>query len=327
MKRQTTPKRTRTKPSETNVTKLSLVSQTITSPNDQEPSNKPMIEPVSTTQPKKPRTSPKNRSFIVCLKINKVMYERVFNQNPETPGSSSGEPIDIFNQPTPNSENQINEEDLTASNKSLNIPRIHGLNQFDIQPEKVCFKQYSDIDEQCLNSRINNRSLSDKRIHIVLSSFKNKTWPKSSNYACWNCTEFFENAPVGIPTIISSESYEDAYYLEGNFCSHNCAARFLFDTRSKTDNQLFVVYEIMNFIYNEIQPEGSPMGKIKLAPEKFLLKKFGGPLSLEEYRKNFNDKVNYEVFKSPLIPALYHIQENMDLSKLLRTNHRKKMMI
>lgn len=273
----------------------------------------------------------RQNTCIVCLKVNKALFQQIFSSDGNStagknnnstyyhPGNS-----DFFQGPEESITNYSAELQMELSqDKTLDVPEIYGLTAFDIQPEKVNFKQYTDIDEECLNQKINSRSLSDKKIHLILASFKNKTWPNSSPYACWNCTEPFDNSPVGIPTIAMSDSYEDTYYLEGNFCSFNCAARYLFNTHSSADSQLFTIYEIMNFIYNEIN-DANEYEQIKLAPERICLKKFGGHLTIEEYRKNFMSKVIYEVFKSPLIPALYHIQENMDLTRLIRNQTKKK---
>lgn len=260
---------------------------------------------------------------IVCLKINKSLFNQIFKKDGKT--NIRGEHVDPFKTHEESISNMSAELQMELSqDKTLDVPQIYGLTPLDIQPEKVNFKQYGDIDEDCLNQKINTRSLSEKKIHLILASFKNKKWPNSSPYVCWNCTESFDGAPVGIPTIAMSDSYEDTYYLEGNFCSFNCAARHLFSTHSAADSQLFTIYEIMNFIYNELLDDDQEYEKIKLAPERICLKKFGGHLSLEEYRKNFNTKVKYEVFKSPLIPALYHIQENTDLTRLIRNQNRKK---
>jgi len=168
-----------------------------------------------------------------------------------------------------------------------------------------------------LNRKINQHALSDKKIHLILSSFKNKTWPSSSPYNCWYCDEAFDNAPVGIPTVAMSDSYEDTYYLAGNYCSFNCAAKDLFTSPPDSDSQLWTIYEIMNFIYNEIN-DSEEYEKIKLAPDRKSMKKLGGPLTVEEFRQNFLTNINYQLFKSPLIPALYHIQENVDLTRLIR---------
>lgn len=258
----------------------------------------------------------KHNSCIVCLKVNKTLFNQIFSTKKQ---KNYGETVRPLEESTTNISDTMTYE--LSQDKTLNIPDIYGLSEFDIKPDRVNFKRYSDIDEDCLNEKLNNYKLGDKKIHLVLASFKNKPWPNSSPYNCFYCDEPFDNAPVGIPTIAMSDSYEDSYYLEGNYCSFNCAAKHLFETRSSGDSQLFTIYEIMNFIYNEVN-DSEDYEKIKLAPDRLSLKKFGGPLTLEEFRKNSLTNIDYELFKSPLIPALYHIQENIDLNKLIKNKKR-----
>ena len=329
------------------LTRISLVSRSITHDDDREKKRQTIANKLETPATRQknleqleqptPRSSlntfslvrrdsatksKSNSTFIVCLKINKVLFNQIFKKDKNEKLTTSTDPFKTHEESVSNVSAELQME--LSQDKTLDVPEIYGLTQLDIQPEKVHFKQYSDIDEECLNQRINSRSLNDRKIHLVLASFKNKSWPKSSPYACWNCTEHFDGAPVGIPTIAMSDSYEDTYYLEGNFCSFNCAARFLYDNHTAQNSQLSTIYEILNFIYNELSEDGEEYQSIKLAPERICLKKFGGHLSLEEYRKNFNTKINYEVFRSPLIPALYHIQENTDLTRLIRNSNRAR---
>lgn len=262
----------------------------------------------------------RHSSCIICLKINKTLFNQIFNDHSGVGELGDNRIKDPYNAVDGSSISDTLNYEL-IQDKTINIADMYPVTPLDIQPEKVVFKHFSEIDCDGLNQKINDHHLSDKKIHLILANFKNKNWPESSPYACWNCTEHFDNPPVGIPTIAMSDSYEDTYYLEGNFCSFGCAARHLFDTHSQADSQLFTVFEIMNFIYNEIN-ESEDYEKIKVSPERICLKKFGGHLTLEEYRKNHLTNINYEVFKTPLIPALYHIQENMDINKLIR-NARK----
>ena len=260
----------------------------------------------------------KRNNFIIRLKVNKTLYQQVFGSlNKGDTQNMANNKVPFGNQVQPFDEIRLE----LQKEKSIDIPEIYKLSELDIQPEHVFFKNLNDLNMDGLNQKLNNRNLNNnnKKIHLILSTFKNKKWPNKSPYACWNCTEYFTNPPIGIPSIAQTQStnYQDTYYLEGNFCSFNCAARHLFDTTPTSNNQLWTINEIMNCMYNELC-DSDMFVKIKLAPERTCLKKFGGILTLEEYRKNFLTNIDYKVFKTPLIPALYHIQETMDLSKIIK---------
>ena len=47
--------------------------------------------------------------------------------------------------------------------------------------------------------------------------------------------------------------------------------------------------------------------KIKLAPNRLLLKKFGGPQTIEEYRENFKKKDVYDIKLPPILPINHMI--------------------
>lgn len=202
--------------------------------------------------------------------------------------------------------------------KKVDIPDLYPTMELDIKPERVIFKHYSDLDNDLLNQKINSNITSDKKIHLILPNFDRETWPETSPYACWNCTEKFSDPPIGIPALEATTPYKDTYRMEGNFCSFNCAARYLFDNHKGNESQAWAVFEILNFIYNEINDTEDDFVQIKLAPDRLCLKKFGGNMTLEEYRNNALTNVNYKVFKGQLIPALYHIQENTNLQMLKR---------
>lgn len=203
--------------------------------------------------------------------------------------------------------NEMEKSDYKLANKNL-----HNITDLDIKLEKVIFKYIGSLDENLINKKINNKNISNKKIHVILSSYKNKPWPTSSPYVCWNCTEPFQNAPVGIPTIANTniDKYKETYYFDGNFCSFNCAARYLNDDKHTNEYQSGTLYEILNFIYNELY-QTETYQKIKLAPERYTLKKFGGILTIDEYRYNFINNIDYKIFKTPIIPSLNQIQETI----------------
>lgn len=264
-------------------------------------------------------------SLLVKLKITRDEYEKFMSNNKKD--EMNNEEIDKGIKMT-----ELRDTDVR--NKIIEMDNIYPKIEIEVEAEKIIFRNYSDININSLNEKMNDRHISNKKIHLMLSKFKGQPWPKTSSYACWNCSEYFKNSPVGIPNISSAQSdaYHDKYYLEGNFCSFECAVRHLFDSRSNSDSQLWTIYEMMNFMYNEIFPT-KEYKKIKMAPERLCLRKYGGNLSLEEYYGNRNNNINFELFKSSLVPSLYHIQETcFDLGKILGAskmlpNYKSKQLI
>jgi hypothetical protein len=101
---------------------------------------------------------------------------------------------------------------------------------------------------------------------------------------CWWDDQEFKNNRWGIPT----KFVNDSFHIYGCFCSPNCAAAYLFNMYKDTDD-IWNKYSLLNFMYNSIY--GTNIS-VKLAPSKLILKKYGGDLSIKEYRSTFNNKHN-----------------------------------
>ncbi len=93
--------------------------------------------------------------------------------------------------------------------------------------------------------------------------------------ACFWCTFPFENPPCYIP------EYEinDRFYVYGSFCSPECAVASLME-ENIDDSVKFERYHLMNRIFGPCYTKN-----IRPAPDPhFLLDKFYGDLTIEEYR-------------------------------------------
>jgi hypothetical protein len=141
---------------------------------------------------------------------------------------------------------------------------------------------------------------------------------KNTSDICWNCCHAFDGIITGLP----HKCNNNIFYTVGDFCSLECAARYAYDNYK--DN----IHEIINIInmYKNIKYNSN--NKIKLALPRLTLKKFGGNLSIEEYRKNINNIYNITI---PItIPVNMNIEKyeyNKNISsnlKLYRKNNNKE---
>lgn len=132
-----------------------------------------------------------------------------------------------------------------------------------------------------------------------------QNWPKSTSYCCWNDGEPFDGVPCGIP----HKYVYGKFYLFGNFCSFNCAGRYLFDHYD--GEYLFESFSLLNLLCQIINDlENSYV--IKLAPDPICLQKYAGKekgVSIEDYRSSFYTNDSYNLYKPPLIPMLYYLDE------------------
>ena len=157
----------------------------------------------------------------------------------------------------------------------------------------------------------------DNSLHHTLIQFyeanKHKQLPTTTNIVCFWCTESFDCKPVGLPL-----KYEhNIFYVDGCFCSPECAAAYNFDISNSTE--IWNRYSLLNLLY--IKMLSNKKINIKLAPPRRTLKKFGGILSIEEFRK-FNDNYykQYNIIYPPMISILPDI-EKIDINKDLKKKY------
>jgi hypothetical protein len=168
-----------------------------------------------------------------------------------------------------------------------------------------------------------------KKIHkcqVSMIDFNSGKNISKLQYNCYWCRNPFTTAPIGCPikyissqavkqyfSEISRDKYiikeninldrkniidgdkridieEKEYYeTDGVFCSFNCCCAYIKDNKH---NLLYAHSEVLlTEIYNQIF--GNDIKKIEQAPHWRLIDKYGGHLTIEDFRESFN-KVEYE---------------------------------
>lgn len=170
------------------------------------------------------------------------------------------------------------------------------------------------LEEEILNLKkglMYNITNIGKKIHELKIDFNNKLtngWNESTNIACWWCCHSFDNIPLGIPEFIN----KDKFYLFGCFCSFNCMMAYNLDLNDyKIWDRQANIYQMKNKIDLENRYTIQP------APPRQVLKIFGGPLEIENFRESFyviNREFRY--FLPPMISIVGMIEEyNRDLTE------------
>lgn len=93
--------------------------------------------------------------------------------------------------------------------------------------------------------------------------------PEPTDISCWWCAHNFTNNPIHIP----DKYIDEKYYVFGFFCSLNCAAAYIIDNN---DYKMYTRYSFFLKMYE--------LNEIKCSPDWKYLKKFGGNLTIEEFR-------------------------------------------
>ena len=99
----------------------------------------------------------------------------------------------------------------------------------------------------------------------------------SEHTACFWCCHGFVGQQYVLP--VSYEAYKNIYTCEGNFCSPECGLAYLYSEQTISDGTRWNRHVLLNTLYASLYPNG-----ISPASPRTLLRMFGGPLDIEQYR-------------------------------------------
>ena len=188
-------------------------------------------------------------------------------------------------------------DDATAVEAfQFNSQNFLNINYIPTPPNEVTREE-----QECLEDTPNLREIWQKVKELKYMLHMNNLTDKKS--ACFWCTCPFDNPPIFIPKHVLSGSY----YCYGCFCSPECAAAFLFKENIDSSS-LFERYQLLNHIYGKVYNYSR---NIKPAPNPFyLLSKFYGNLSIQEYRRLLTHERFLLIVEKPLARTLPELHED-----------------
>jgi hypothetical protein len=129
--------------------------------------------------------------------------------------------------------------------------------------------------------------------HIKPYNISIDTIKKSkTDISCWWCCHKFDNYPISLPIKFYPEN--KLFKCKGIFCSFPCAMSYA--QLKKHD------YSLLKMLYRQLlNLKYADTCSIKKAPPKEILQMFGGPISIEEYRKNSGTDNLYNITTYPIV--------------------------
>ena len=106
-----------------------------------------------------------------------------------------------------------------------------------------------------------------------------------SPYRCYHCHHNFNNKPFFLPIDYNCEL--NRFKVTGNFCSPNCVKTYALNSKIY-QNRIYLIGHMYRKLFG-------PNYTIKPAPPIQTLKEYGGKLSIEEFRANFDNSKQYSV--------------------------------
>ena len=177
-------------------------------------------------------------------------------------------------------------------------PNVHG----QLQICSSCKNNMNDStmetdDDDSVNMKDINTKLKRLKIHL----YKNSMPDKKS--ACFWCTYEFDNPACYIPKY----EMDEQIHGYGSFCRPECATAYLMK-ENIDDSMKFERYHLLNKIYSKIYDYKK---NIKPAPNPYyLLEKFYGNLSIQEYRKLLKTEHMLLVIDKPMTRILPELHED-----------------
>lgn len=144
-------------------------------------------------------------------------------------------------------------------------------------------------------------------VEISKDNFESMKNDVKTNIHCFWCSYQFDTQPICMP-----ESYDgknDVFKVFGCFCSFNCSLSFAMKHR-KLGHQVLVSHMHKKFT-------GEFMS-IKKAPPPYCLEKYGGPVSIEEYRASFRTGRDITINTFPMVFVPWQVEDSTS-SDMLKT--------
>ena len=223
--------------------------------------------------------------------------------------------------------NDLSYNQSSSSEDSINDKNKDYLSRLNIQEQKIRsleseLSEYKNLLNDDLHTGLNDVRV--LRMNLDLVNIKNgeTVITEKTDIACWWCTYNFDNLPCFIP----EKYYDEKYFVFGCFCSFNCAAAY---NVNMNDYKIWDRYSLLKRLYNQIHQTEE---EITLAPPREALHKFGGFLTIENFRKTLKkcDK-EYRFIMPPMISIVPLIEESLRdqyrLRKIRNTESEDKIVL
>jgi hypothetical protein len=144
-------------------------------------------------------------------------------------------------------------------------------------------------------------TITDKLKKLKINLYKNNSLNKKP--ACFWCTYDFDNPSCYIPKY----EMDETLFCYGSFCRPECAVAYLMK-ENIDDSTKFERYHLLNHVYGNVYDYKK---NIKPAPNPhYLLEKFNGNLSIQEYRKLFKTEHFLQVVEKPMTRILPELHDD-----------------
>lgn len=250
---------------------------------------------------------------ILPFPVTATTSNEYYGSNQEEDGEDNGGELkERDNMDNTNNKEQINyslREDIATESMGINT----NTNKKTLASKLTVKSGFGEQCAMCKNRKetseeISTREINQKLKNLKIMFYKNIHLDKKS--ACFWCTYEFDNPACYIPKYENDQ----AIVGYGSFCRPECSVAYLMK-ENIDDSTKFERYHLLNKIYGGIYNYNK---NIKPAPNPYyLLDKYYGNLTIQEYRKLLKTEHTLVVLEKPLtrmLPELHDDSEEIALN-------------
>lgn len=234
-------------------------------------------------------------NIILHLKCNKTDIDKLFDNNLES-FKFNDQKVELKYENI--TENKIT-NNILYENNYIDYNNIENT----IENKNLCY-----INDNEDYKYLENKNINKKLDNLIRNFHTNNISDKKT--ACFWCTYDFSNPTIYIPKNFINKNYN----VYGCFCSPECACAFLMNENIDSSIK-FERFYLLNNIYCKIYNYEK---NIKPAPSPFyLLDKYMGNLTIQEYRKLlYNERLLIVIDKplTPILPELFFENDDFILN-------------
>jgi len=165
---------------------------------------------------------------------------------------------------------------------------------------------------------INAHTLKKLNLELINTIDSKPVIAEKTNIACWWCTYNFDTMPCFVP----EKFVDNKFYVFGCFCSFGCAAAYnIYKEDYKTWDRHSLIKRLYNTMMDTKEDEDVP-----LAAPREALKKFGGYMSIDEFRKNTQIlRKEYRLIVPPMVSVVLSVEETNTHAKGFQQSNTKTL--
>jgi hypothetical protein len=186
-------------------------------------------------------------------------------------------------------------------------------------------------------------------LNILTEFIHTDKWQDHTDIACWWCCHKFHTIPIGLPV----DYYKNKFRTKGIFCTFACSIAYsksnkYYNNRTKSmittlykkltgymcndmkddyKNLLILQCKTKNLFSNDLELQNEYIESLlefvetplEAAPDKSLLKMFGGELSIEQFRNSTKEKKVFKMIEYPMFISRDYVEE-IDINNLKKVN-------